>query len=565
MLRIKTNSGTGIGNQATLRVFLDEDGKDYFGYCTDLGVDADAGNFSRVLFSDADESDLTALYGSEENAKRVEMIVQNGFWARENGLGSLDAFKETLKAYGIGEDVNLDDLTYGAALSATQAAIWQYGHSRTAETTLKITEGYEEYGPFLYVNDGQDDYKNPIPERDNAEYQKQAKLANQIYQFLIGDEFYNAAQKADAADTGVSEEQLVTKDAITGSSLSVSAMNDDGTYDADVKVSLNVKQMVGDLFLKISDAVSNIKEKVYRIAGVKEYGEMSEELKMDNDGNVNISGLKLRDGANLILNLFGTQNLGTSVYLLKSQSGINHAQSFITIGQQVRDVDVSTALHFNANDFRPDFALEQTEKVSNYEYSNSAKVEWTESRSEQLGVNKEATEVKEGMLEYSDEWSRFHEANYRYEEPVPEEPIEVFDTETEQNPPPPVTPPAEPTAEEPPVEEPVVEEPPVEEPVIEEPPVEEPVIEEIPDEPTPLAEIPEMPAPEEPVLEEIPDEEVPLAEMPEELMEIPDEEVPLANVPATGDESLTVLWTVMSLVSLGGVIVLLRKREGEEA
>jgi uncharacterized repeat protein (TIGR02543 family)/LPXTG-motif cell wall-anchored protein/prepilin-type processing-associated H-X9-DG protein len=79
----------------------------------------------------------------------------------------------------------------------------------------------------------------------------------------------------------------------------------------------------------------------------------------------------------------------------------------------------------------------------------------------------------------------------------------------------------------------------------------------IPDADVPLADAPET---------MIPDEDVPLAEAPVDVLDIEDEDVPLADAtPQTADTSLTVFWMGLSAMSLGGVLVLLRKREEEEA
>lgn len=158
--------------------------------------------------------------------------------------------------------------------------------------------------------------------------------------------------------------------------------------------------------------------------------------------------------------------------------------------------------------------------------------------------------------------------------------------------------PAEPTEEtEAPEETETTEEPPEETPETPTAPVIptpvfpttfEPTPTTIPDAPTPLAAEPDAaaepetiadePAPlaEEPEAEVIEDEETPLAELPEdeepagkpeeELLEIEDEETPLADTtPKTDDASRTALWMTLSVLSLGGALLLNRKRDEEEA
>jgi LPXTG-motif cell wall-anchored protein len=145
--------------------------------------------------------------------------------------------------------------------------------------------------------------------------------------------------------------------------------------------------------------------------------------------------------------------------------------------------------------------------------------------------------------------------------PVPDTPVTPPVPDTPVTPPVPVTPdyPEEPPVEVPDEPTPLTEEPPTEPEIPAQPPEETPETPvEIPEEEVPLTEVPEEP--EE--TEEIPDEDVPLAELPEETEEIPDEEVPLADVsPATGDNSHTLLWAGVSIVSLGGALLLLRKKK----
>jgi len=101
----------------------------------------------------------------------------------------------------------------------------------------------------------------------------------------------------------------------------------------------------------------------------------------------------------------------------------------------------------------------------------------------------------------------------------------------------------------------------------------------IADEATPLAEQPEVTAAPETVIAdadvplagtpgealEIAEEDVPLAGLPGELLDINDEEVPLADAtPQTSDSSMTSVWLAISLISIGGVIALLKKREEED-
>jgi hypothetical protein len=80
---------------------------------------------------------------------------------------------------------------------------------------------------------------------------------------------------------------------------------------------------------------------------------------------------------------------------------------------------------------------------------------------------------------------------------------------------------------------------------------------EIPEEAVPLADLPET---------DIAEEEVPLADEPADVLDIEDEDVPLSDLsPETGDASMTALCAGMSAASLAGILLLLKKREEEDA
>lgn len=87
---------------------------------------------------------------------------------------------------------------------------------------------------------------------------------------------------------------------------------------------------------------------------------------------------------------------------------------------------------------------------------------------------------------------------------------------------------------------------------------------EIPEENPPLVEEPTIDIPdEEPPLTEEPTIDIPDEEPP--LVEIPEEKVPLDDTPKTGDASRAGFWAALCGISLLGIVLLGKKREGEEA
>ncbi|MBQ7103973.1 MAG: thioester domain-containing protein, partial [Anaerotignum sp.] len=95
----------------------------FYAYCAELG--------RRLLRGAAytlENIDNPSHYTSQkEHAKEnLEAIVTNGYWAADEGQGSLDAVKALLKANGY--EAEAEKMTPGIAMAATQAAIWHYGN-----------------------------------------------------------------------------------------------------------------------------------------------------------------------------------------------------------------------------------------------------------------------------------------------------------------------------------------------------------------------------------------------------------------------------------------------------
>ncbi len=134
-------------------VLEDENGQKYYVYCADFEVSPQKSwYYDMVNVEDA-------TYYNPEEAEHIRAIASNGYWGTDSGQGSLEAVKQLLRdAKKAGEvtlsDVEIDALTAGEALTATQAAIWKFGNSGDTEQDPKDIVGWYYKGvlPQLSVS-----------------------------------------------------------------------------------------------------------------------------------------------------------------------------------------------------------------------------------------------------------------------------------------------------------------------------------------------------------------------------------------------------------------------------
>ncbi|MBQ1236539.1 MAG: thioester domain-containing protein, partial [Oscillospiraceae bacterium] len=103
-------------------------GKAVTTYCADIATSTQDG------FSYNIENVEDAEYYSEEQAAMIRTVAFNGYWGTESGTGSLEAVKQMMRdAKEDGKPVfteeEINSLTDGIAMTATQYAIWKFSNS----------------------------------------------------------------------------------------------------------------------------------------------------------------------------------------------------------------------------------------------------------------------------------------------------------------------------------------------------------------------------------------------------------------------------------------------------
>ena len=305
-------------------VLEDEEGNRYYTYCADFQTGAESG------WKYAMENVEDAAYYDDEAAKHIRAIAYEGYWGTSDGIGSLENLKKNLlKKLNDGENVcnltaeEINALTDGQALTATQAAIWKYGNcdpnNRVDDDAISVIKylGGSDNNSFALASD---------PAKSTIQ---------KLYNYLI-------AQTKDPTPRTT----LLDEKTIQGAKARVASKNTDGTYN----VSL-------DFVLAVTPNTKNdgLVIKVYQgdeVIGTKNLSDLS---KTSENGTYTIDGLKLSNGANVELRLEGTHQLDTGVYLysseVRSENGEKKtAQTFVGIASGTQKVDLRVMVNLAITD-----------------------------------------------------------------------------------------------------------------------------------------------------------------------------------------------------------------------
>lgn len=285
----------------------DEDGNTFYVYCVDFATTATP-NYNYTMENVADAT----YYGASESA-HIQAIGMYGYWGTSgNATGSLKTLKANLtaarkEAAKKGRSFYLtqkqiDALTEGEALTATQAAFWTFGNS--GSTTIDAA-------------------------------QNNARITG-LYQWLINLEApdLEATEFIDGEDFAQSA-SITVKDEVA-----------EDTYNTDITFSLAVTPDAKSDDLLVHVIVGGKIVETKRLAGddsKTRYGSITP----DTDGNYTIENLKLASGVTLTLNLSGTQHIDEGVYIYTSEElkGVP-SQTMVGLASGERTVNLTVDMQF---------------------------------------------------------------------------------------------------------------------------------------------------------------------------------------------------------------------------
>lgn len=368
-------------------VLKGKDGTTHYVLCADYGTSA------RRTYNYSMENVEDATYYSDEDAKIINSIALTGYWGTESGVGSFTNLKNTLnaalqEANTKGEtffltQYQIDNLTEGEALTATQAAIWYYANC-SADERLDANDITE----IAYI--GNNTHKT-LDELDTAKGLTAGTTeatVNGLYKYLINlDPMTN-----DQSTTFITEDNFATEANIlvgelaadeNGNLLAVNAddNDDNDVYNTEVTFSLAIEpsEINDDLIVTVYDS-NNKPIAKKRLAGddsKTNYGRIARNA----DGTYTVDNLQIAEGLSITLNLSGTQHLDNGVYLYSSEMrGATTAQTFIGIAEGTRDVNLNVSLEFTVDE--PTAQVESTSSGETKEKTDKVTETRTDATSE---------------------------------------------------------------------------------------------------------------------------------------------------------------------------------------
>lgn len=423
---------TWQAHQFVLEGPKDENGNSsrYYVYCTDFEISPKPNaNYDVVRMEESG-------YYADGDEEHIRAIALNGYWGTADGedlddpnAGSLEAFKKMLREADIkdekGNPVDIDSITPGMAVTATQAAIWYYGNSGDQKLDDKyITGKYYDGSNF----------------RDATG--TEARTINAIYCYLIGLE-----EEATTDNTLISEDDFAQEVKIKlNGKVNTDAQNTSASspepdkYDVDLTftMALNVvpSGLDGSLVVQVVQVDGN-----GNVIGVLGSGKLNGEndenskLKYNGDNTYTFSGLELASGAKLELKLDGTQNLQEGVYLFRASGGYKDSQTFIGVGDVEQDVHLNVGLEFNVTD--PIAAQYTSTTTYNQLYETTTTTEFDRKTTVTV-KSAEITVTEKTTDELHREWEGEYHRTYTYEEP--DKPDKPDKPEKPENPDKPVIP-----------------------------------------------------------------------------------------------------------------------------
>ena len=393
---IHAQADGGTGWHVKQFVLRDVNGDPVTVYCADFNTSPEE-NF-RYDMENLEDAD----YYSDADAEHIRAIALNGFWGSTSGTGSLADFQAKLKKAGQAKtgltDAQIDSITEGMALTATQTAIWRYGDSST--DTEYFTDTGDVVGMYR-TGSKFSNYENDIVEK--------------LYDYLIG-----LTAKATDSTTMITEKHFATEASITVGEKAEDVLanlddsDDNDVYNTSVSFSLLVEpnQDKDDLVVTVLDGSGNPIRKV-RLAGSSANDDSLFGTYTKNNNNYTISDLQIAEGVSITLNLAGMQYLDQGVYLYTSEvKDSKTSQTFVGLAEGEREVNLNVNLTFEVDD--PQATIENSYTSSTQSKTDTRVDTKTDTRTE-TEVENHITVTTTVTSSTHREWDSSWEKEYTYE------------------------------------------------------------------------------------------------------------------------------------------------------
>lgn len=343
-LVVGTAKGSTIVHQFKLR---SSDGKTFYAYCVDMATSAQPGYFYDIEDVSSDDYFRTDAGDTvADSVEKIRTIALNAFWGTASGIGSLDSVKALVKDYLMENGRSeaqaqsiVNGLTPGQAVAATQAALWKYGSS-SSESRVNENDLLKYY----YNNGNYNSLGNSNTDYIYTEY---------IYKALLDsadepiDNAYAGVEFLDAED--VTAGSITIRDKVEDADENYDEDTGNDVYNTDISFTLNIEpsKLNGDLIVTV--LVDGQEVKRARLDTQESF--FSFGIDPDGNGVYTIKDVELAEGVTVNLNLSGTQNLGTGVYVYNSEV-INDvpSQTLVGLATGERKVNLDISMRFNAEE-----------------------------------------------------------------------------------------------------------------------------------------------------------------------------------------------------------------------
>ncbi|MBQ1252255.1 MAG: Cys-Gln thioester bond-forming surface protein [Firmicutes bacterium] len=351
----------------------DKNGNLVYTYCMDAETNANVG----FMYTIENLENATYMPGTaEEQAEskaHIRAVVENGYWGTATGQGSLAQLKEDLKAalldgleisfdfkarvgdtqnvayasYNTEEDLAellamVDSITEGDALLATQAAIWEYGHTSDNINNLEFGT-YKSFTPGAGVGAG---VKHPVYTTDEEHMAGEARL-ELIKEYLISDYLKEKTALENNGSVIITDDIFLTEEGLNlkiGDKISDGDVGTDGkehdVYSTDLSFQMVVTPTEDDHFvLTLISSDGTVERQVYLGQNEDANGD---DFVCDN-GVYTFKNVPLAENSDITFDLVleGVQYLDRGVYIYRSTAGYDKEQTMVGLAEGEKDIDVS--------------------------------------------------------------------------------------------------------------------------------------------------------------------------------------------------------------------------------
>lgn len=354
-IKALTSNGSSLVHQFKL---IDRHNNTHYVLCADFSTTAQG-------YTDYNMVDVeAATYYNGTAAQKIKAIALNGYWGTTVGIGSLEECRKVLSNWLLANnisDYNVNDLTEGQALTATQAAIWNYGNSGTATMDSENAAGPKYGGTLTDL------------EREGVNYFYQALLA------LDPDKVNDPSTPLITANNFAAETAIVIKDKADNNTANTDNNTDNDVYNSDLSFTLEMKKtdVNGDLIIHVIDSDGNTIAS-RRLSGQNSAGETyelfgaSDAIEDNGKTTYTIRDIQLTENVTITLQLSGTQYLAQGVYLYSAPI-YETSQTFVGVSSGNRDVNLNVNLEFEVHE--PEASLTTTTTRSGREKTDTATYE----------------------------------------------------------------------------------------------------------------------------------------------------------------------------------------------